>query len=130
MKLYQAISQSFQGMITSDKFKNPEWYGKHYINLKKLCQMLPHGAGIDSTTPEELCGFDEGMSRSDKLVINCSFHHMNEDGYYDGWTDHRIIVTPSFNGINIDVKGKNRNDIKGYLYDVYYTVLTEEIKEN
>lgn len=50
----------------------------------------------------------------------------NENGMYDGWTQHSIIVRPSFvHGLDITITGKDRNQIKEYLHDVYFSALTE-----
>jgi hypothetical protein len=59
-------------------------------------------------------------------VFTCSYHHMNSDGYYDGWTEHEIIAKPSLvHGIDLEVKGRNRNEIKDYLHDTFYTCLNQ-----
>jgi hypothetical protein len=55
---------------------------------------------------------------------------MNDAGYYDGWTDHIVIVSPSFDGIDIKISGRNRNDIKDYLHDVFHAALTEEVDDD
>jgi len=53
---------------------------------------------------------------------------MNENGYYDGWTDHVIHVTPSLTqGFSLRITGTNRNGIKDYLVDIYGTWLDEEV---
>jgi hypothetical protein len=45
---------------------------------------------------------------------------MNENGFYNGWSDHKVIVTPSLAfGMNIKITGENRNDIKDFLFDVF-----------
>jgi hypothetical protein len=60
-------------------------------------------------------------SAPDKLCFQVGFHHMNENGYYDGWSHFTLVVRPSF----IDpcgtmlLKGRDRDQIKEYLYDVY-----------
>jgi hypothetical protein len=61
-------------------------------------------------------------------VIDTSFHHMNENGMYDGWTDHQIIITPSFiSGFDIRVTGRNMKGIKEYLIDLFHYVLSKEV---
>ena len=76
----------------------------------------PAGSGIDTGTK-----FVAEESKTNKLVFSCSFHHMNDVGYYTNWTDHKIIVTPSFrpNDCDIRVYGRNQNGIKDYLADVF-----------
>lgn len=69
-------------------------------------------------------GFDSGTTLGDKstpkkLIFNTSYHHMDDDGFYIGWTHHKVIITPSFDGMDIKVTGKNYNDIKDYIGDVF-----------
>ena len=64
-----------------------------------------------------------------RIVLECSFHHMNEAGYYDSWTEHRITVRPTFDSLDIHISGRNRNDIKEYLHEVYALALAENIVE-
>jgi hypothetical protein len=41
---------------------------------------------------------------------------MDENGYYDGWSEHKIIITPDLvNDFNVKITGKNRNNIKEYI---------------
>ena len=62
------------------------------------------------------------MSTPDKLVFYTSFHHMNDNGFYDGWTEHTVTVRPSLQfGFNMKISGQNRNEIKYHLHDVFYT---------
>ena len=54
--------------------------------------------------------------------------YMPDDvGMYDGWTEHELHVTPSFGGIDLRITGRDRNETKGYLYDVYAIALQAEI---
>jgi len=55
---------------------------------------------------------------------------MNEHGFYDGWTEHRITVKPSLAfGFELTISGRDRNEIKDYLSDVFYLWLREETEE-
>jgi hypothetical protein len=84
---------------------------------------MPSGSGVDIGTKLDL-----GESTSDKLVFSASFHHMDEHGGYDGWTDHKIIVTPSLQfGFNLKITGRDRNQIKDYLSDIFHTALTSHV---
>ena len=52
---------------------------------------------------------------------------MNENGMYDGWTEHKIVITPDLlHGFNLSIGGRNRNEIKDYLHEVYSAALAEE----
>lgn len=102
---------------------NLEWLVKHKENIREIERNhLPSGAGIDDGTHVDL-----DKSTEEKLVFNTAYHHMTE-GVYDEWTYHTIIVTPSFHGFNIRITGPNRNDIKEYLHQVFYDVLSQEIE--
>ena len=84
--------------------------------------LLPHGSGIDSG-----CTIDREKSGDEIIVIGTSYHHMAESGMYDGWTEHKITIRPSFHGVDISIGGRNRNEIKDYLHDVFGIALTDEI---
>lgn len=99
-----------------------EWKDKHQDRIDDLMDAMPSGSGFDNGTR-----LDMDASHDDKLVFTTSYHHMNENGYYDGWTDHTVTVTPAFNGFHIRVSGRNRNDIKDYIGEVFHAVLSEEI---
>ena len=87
---------------------------------------LPSGSGWDNGTSINL---DE--SSGDRLRLYGSFHHMDEHGYYDGWTEHTIDVTASLAfGLNLRVTGRNRNDIKDYLADMFQHILGSELLEH
>jgi hypothetical protein len=85
--------------------------------------MLPSGSGIDSGTKIDL-----DKSHAEKIIFYFGFHHMDENGFYDGWTEHTLVVTPSFTGINLRIGGRDRNQIKEYLYDTYDYALTCEVE--
>jgi hypothetical protein len=85
--------------------------------------MLPSGSGIDCGTE-----LDRAACKPGKLVFTFSYHHMNEAGMYDGWTEHTLIVTPSFDGIDLRITGRDRNQVKEYLYDIYHNDLTQEVE--
>lgn len=92
--------------------------------LYKLEQMLPSGSGIDSG-----CKIDVENSSSDKVVILFSWHHMNENGFYDGWTDHKLIVKPKlWNSFDMRITGRDRNYIKEHLYDLFDSALREIVE--
>ena len=104
--------------------KSHEWFDKWTDRIKELVDMLPSGSGIDCGTKIDL-----DASHAEKIVLYVSFHHMNDVGYYDEWTEHTITVSPGFNGINMRISGRNRNDIKDYLYETYDYALTREVEE-
>jgi hypothetical protein len=92
-----------------------EWRDRHESTIEQLvADFLPSGAGWDHGTK---INFDR--STPEKLVFYGSYHHMNE-GFYSGWTDHTIIVRPSLvSDYVLAISGRNRNDIKDYLYQTF-----------
>lgn len=124
-KNYQEIASRLVARENCAKSGNEEWYDKHQDVIDKIMAGAPSGSGIDSGTK-----FNEEKSNENKLVFETAFHHMNDGGMYDGWTEHQIIVTPSLTfGFELKITGKDRNQIKEYLYDVYSQWLNEDVEE-
>jgi hypothetical protein len=128
MRIYQALAGHFIAYLNCLEKGNSEWQEKHKEKIEEIVEKyLPHGSGIDNGN-----SFDFDNSREDKLIINSSYHRMDENGFYDGWIDYQVVIRPSLtaNGINLDVKGRfgKHQDLKDYLGDIYYEALTAEIK--
>ena len=124
MKRYQAIAQTYQALLNCQERANREWEQRHQDLLEDLLAGLPKGSGID-VGPD----FNYGTSTPEKLVFDMQYHHMNDAGMYDGWTAHRIIVKPSLvYGIDLKISGRDRNQIKDYLADVFHVALMEEVE--
>lgn len=119
----QRIAHLIEARANCAKTGNTEWYGKHGDALDALERELPSGSGIDCGTK-----IDREKTTATRIVLTAEFHHMNENGMYDGWTSHRITVTPTFHGIDVRVTGRNRNQINEYLGDVYYHALVAEVR--
>ncbi len=87
---------------------------------------LPSGSGIDSGTT-----IDRDASHDELVVLETSYHHMNDVGSYDGWTQHTIRVRPSFlGGFKLSISGPNRNDIKEYLHQTYDCALSMMLEQH
>ena len=101
-----------------------DWIDKHEERIESLVsEHMPSGSGFDSGTKLDL-----DASHADKLVFTTSFHHMDEMGGYDGWTEHTVVVTPSFvGGFNMRISGRNRNDIKEYIGTEFHYALNQEV---
>lgn len=121
--LYQHFASLLQAIENCKKTGNKEWLDKHRATLKQLIIIyLPSGAGFDRGT-----AFKLDLSNPEKLVFETDFHHMNDHGYYDGWTTHRVTVTGGLLGLNIKISGPNRNDIKDHIHEVFDYALTVEV---
>ena len=97
--------------------------------LLDLCkEHLPSGSGFNAGTT--LAGGEcevEGRPFPGRLLFETSFHHM-DDGFYSGWTEHRISVVPAFGGFELKVSGKNRDGIKEYIEEVFHNVLMTDVE--
>lgn len=121
----QKLARTIQAAKNCEENGNGDWYVKHTAVIRQIESMLlPSGSGIDCGTKVLL---DESSDK--KIVLSMSYHHMNDAGFYDGWTEHKVIVTPSFNGIDMRITGRDRGGIKDYLFDVYYWNLLLTYKE-
>lgn len=108
--------------------RNPPYFSgfeKHGETATQLAKnYLPSGAGIDNGTQ-----INFNRSTGDKLVLECGFHHMDENGMYDKWTDHTIVITPSLmTDFHIHVTGPNKNDIKEHLRQTFDHALRQEVE--
>ena len=119
-KLYQELAQLVDAYHRCEDSGNM-WQVKHRDNIEALAKnLLPHGSGYDSGTTVNIM-----KSRRDRLVLHTSFHHMNENGFYCGWTEHDVIVTPSLLfGFELLIKGKDRNQIKEMMYEDFRHALS------
>lgn len=89
--------------------------------LERLMNSAPSGSGFNN-------GTEVDVGRNGTLEFTTEFHHMNDAGYYDGWTHHIVRVKPSLAwGFELTVSGRNRNEIKDYIHEVFDTWLREEV---
>lgn len=123
--LYSVLASAIQARKNCQERNNQEWFETWTRQIENLVENhMPGGSGIDSGTKIDLA-----RCHAEKLVFYAPYHHMNDNGFYDGWTEHTITVTPSFTGINLRVSGRNRNDIKDYLYETFDYALSQEITD-
>lgn len=116
------LAGTFQAYLNCKKSNNGEWAIIHASTIETMCELLPHGSGIDSGMK-----FLWDESTGQKLVFTCDFHHMDENGMYDGWTEHKVIITPSFPfGYTMRITGRDRDMIKEYLHDLLHGVFSFE----
>ena len=125
MKVYQAIASTCIARSNCLRARNETWEEKHTVKIHKLInKYLPSGSGWDCGTN---ISWDENPN--EKLVFYGSFHHMDEHGGYQRWTSHNVIVKPDWQGISLRITGRNHNDIKEYLADLFYLALMQEVEE-
>jgi len=83
---------------------------------------LPYGSGFG--TP------DINFITNSRIEIYSSYAVMNENGFYEGSADFKIVITPSFTGHRIKLVGKSEwpkrksfSGLEDYLIEVYYDAL-------
>jgi len=123
-KLYKHLSGTLQAYQNCIKTGNKIWEDKHEEKLNELVKNeMPHGSGID-------CGMELDFEKSNpnKLIFNFSFHFMNDNGMYDGWIDYKLTVIPDlYNDFYLNITGRNKQQIKDYLYEIFDYALRQEI---
>ena len=119
-----AVSASVP-MHENDYHITQNWRDRHEDLADQLVrEHMPSGSGFDSGTK-----LDWDASHAEKLVFTTAFHHMNENGYYDGWTEHVVTVTPSLaHGFHLRISGRNRNDIKEYIDEQFRYALMRDVE--
>lgn len=134
--LYQHIASAVNtrnNLMLRDTSHARHWIGEWESRLKRMEQALPSGSGVDSGSLILLDdpGTPVGKrSIGNRLVLQTSFHHMNDAGMYTCWTEHNVIVTPSLQfGIELRVTGRDRNDIKEYLRELFDHALRAEFPD-
>ncbi len=124
MRLIEKIAHSIQAYHNCLEKNNQKWATVHLTELLNIEKNdLPSGAGFDNGSKILV---DE--SSSNRIVFETAFHHMNEHGFYDGWTNHTVIVRPDFVlDLDVSVKGNNRNQIKDYIAEYFQQILLNEV---
>ena len=131
----QAISSQLSRMDHAIKMQGPfdrddTAYAHHETNIRDaaLCleqlekEFLPGGSGFDNGSV-----IDMDRSTPSKIVINTSYHHMDEGGSYCEWSDHTLTVRPAFCGVALKVGGRNVRDIKDYMHETFDHSLSQLI---
>lgn len=116
MKLYQAIAQNEQLL----RHKNVMIREYAETRKERILALLPNGSGFDNGTLI--------VEASEKrIVFATGFHHMDDNGFYCGWTQHRVVVRASLShGFTLYVSGVNKRDIKDYISEVFDSLMHEE----
>lgn len=127
MKLFAMFALFADAKARCDQTNNAEWSKRHEESAHKLArEFMPSGSGFDDGTK-----FEISKSGASEIVFRTSYHHMNEHGMYDGWTDHVVRVRASLIGhYDIFVGGRNRNDIKELISQSFQHALNQTIVES
>lgn len=120
--IIHALASALTAYQNCQKSGNEEWRIKHGDTMRNLLDMLPSGSGFDNGTH-----IDAPNSSAERIVLKTAFHHMDDNGYYCGWSEHCVIVTPSFDGFNLRITGRNVRDIKNFVADTFRHALSQKI---
>ncbi len=124
MKLYQHIAREvdrIKRLRGGGFMANPDTV---QADLDKLIrEKLPSGSGFDAGTK-----LVQDKCTDTRLVFTTSFHHMDEHGGYNGWTEHEVYLVASLQfDFNVRVTGRDRNQIKDYIAETFQHALSEEV---
>ena len=126
----KTLSSTIGARLNCIESNNSEWEDRHENTIKNIIDnYLPHGSGIDSGNE-----IDFKKSTANKIVINSSFHTMDQQGGYSGWIDFKVIIKASLQfDFDLTIKGmfsKNKDSfgLKDYLYGVYGFALSQNYK--
>lgn len=100
-----------------------QWRHRALEHLSQIQRdILPSGSGFDNGTRIDL-----DKSNPNKIVFTTSYHHMNDQGYYDGWTHHTVTVKACLRlGLSLTISGVDRNEIKAFILDEFRETLNAE----
>lgn len=119
--LIQCINSAVTARLNCVETNNGKWFQRWEDYLHTIeANNLPSGSGFDAGTTINL-----ERSGRERIVLDVSYHHMNGQGVYDKWSEHSIIVYPTFDSFKLRITGRNINHIKDYLDDVFSNVLME-----
>lgn len=122
MKLYQRIAGCLPLSDTDE-----ERCAKQIEIIEELTSRFDTGSGFDGKAELIL---DE--SHKNKLVFIIPYHHMDEAGYYDGWSKLKVVVTPDLAfGTSIKITGimrkyRERGD-GDYFIECIDNILTADV---
>ena len=119
MKLYQSIASQLNII---ERRPDTSFAVKAEQRLERLLKQLPSGSGFDAG-----CELLDN-STSNKLIFSADFHHMNEHGFYCGWSEHKVIIKPNLIfGFSMRITGRDERGIKDYIADTFHYILDSEV---
>jgi hypothetical protein len=119
MSYVKSVVQFIAASMIQIKFRSEYEYECDLDALVK--QWMPRGSGIDCGTQLDIV-----KSTGTKLVFTFDYHHMDQHGYYCGWSNHKLIVTPAFEDFTMKIIGQHPSKERhqttyfhDYLYDTF-----------
>lgn len=119
MKLYQRIATELRRLAYTGR---PDLVDLAEEQLRHIEQNhLPSGSGIDCGTK-----IYRDYSLRD-IILKFSYHAMDENGFYDGWYDYTLTLSPDFVwGFQMHLDGNE--EYADYLLDVFQDALEQEVE--
>ncbi len=119
-KVLARAAGAYHRCVTSN---NTDWQARWFEQIQAIVKdHFPSGSGFDAGTQLDL-----EASNDEVLVFKTAFHHMNDGGMYDGWTEHTIKVKPSLGlDYHLTISGRDRNGIKEYISECFSQALSKE----
>lgn len=100
---------------------NHPWTSRWASLLDSIeANLLPSGSGFDNGTK-----IDREATNARRISLTFDFHHMDENGFYDGWTSHNVTIYPTFGHLEVIVSGRNKSQIRDYAAEVFASLFTE-----
>lgn len=99
MTLACRIAYIAEALDIAERNRNHPWIEKWEAELEQLENMLPHGSGLDGVVE-----IDRSATSSDKITIVFDYHHMDEFGGYQGWSEWRLVVSADLLGLTYDLE--------------------------
>jgi hypothetical protein len=127
--LYVAIAtalEALQGCRRDNANESQRsWESKWEAFIVRASCELPRGSGFDSYP-----AIDTDDIKANRITITGSYHCMDADGYYCGWTDYTVTVKPSLtNGFTMRIVGGD-SDFKDYVHECFDIALRQEFPES
>lgn len=123
----QTMAAAFESckaaLVNCNKSGNEEWRQRWHTRLNGLVDLIPSGSGIDRG-PRAHGSVDVSPQ---EIRFEIGFHHMDDNGHYDGWTDHTVIIRPAFDGVRVSVSGRNRRDVKDSIHEAMEYAFTRHV---
>jgi hypothetical protein len=127
-KKYVSLGIAFNALLNCSN-GNTIWHEKWSDAITQIIDSLPHCSGVDGKTE-----FNFNESKPDKLVIDSSYHCMNENGFYDGMYNFRVVLKPDWQNFKLEIKTnmpkKYKDSTIEYLTDLFFYDLMQDITLN
>jgi hypothetical protein len=119
---YQKLSGELD---RSNRSKDMSWEFEASMEVQHTLERLPHGSGIDRNW-----GILNCSNPSKRIVLDNSFHRMDNNGSYCGWLPFKVVITPSlWSVIEIRVTGCSKHPgVQDYLEETLRDYFLEEYR--